>query len=128
MNTDLFGQPLPDPPAPATDEVPDRVSNDIDEVAAVLRLADRDGYSVVGLRHYQVWRHLTNFVVEPVCRHEADTVRQLLDAGWLTLGATQSYDNPHGAEVSARPVHIPLRTRHWMARQADYKQLRGARR
>ncbi len=122
MNTDLFGQPLPDPLLPtASDPVPDRRTNSIDEVLTVLGIACSDGYAVVGARH-QVWRCLSDPLIEPVPRHEADTVRQLLDTGWLTLGGTHIYEH-HSADVTARSVLIPQRVRHWMLRQNNYKQL-----
>lgn len=101
---DLFGAELP--PAP----VPYQVTNDIDEVHAVLRIAGSDGYTVSGRRGDRIWRLTGPGQVLPVPRHEADTVRQLIDQQWLHIGGTHHYH--HGAEdVNGRSVLVPKSTK-----------------
>lgn len=121
MATDLFGASIPDQQPPTGDEVPDRITNNIDEVVAVLRLAAREGYAVVGARQ-QVWRRRIDPVVEPVPRHEADTVRQLLDAGWLTLGGAHRYEH-RDLDLAGHSVLVPRRSRQWLQRWDSRKRL-----
>ncbi|MGH3607973.1 MAG: hypothetical protein ACRDRD_07780 [Pseudonocardiaceae bacterium] len=122
MSTDLFGQQIPDPRPPATDEAPDRVTNSVEEVLGVLRLAcSEESYIVVGARQ-QIWRRLTDPMITPVPRYEADAVRQLLDAGWLILGGTHTYEH-HCADVIGRSVLVPKRSRAWLLRWDNYQRL-----
>lgn len=121
VSADLFGERIPDQQPPTTDDVPDQVTNDIDEVVAVLRLAGSERYSVVGARQ-QVWRCLAGPVIEPVARYEADIVRQLLDVGWLTVGGVHVYEY-QGGDVAGRAVLVPKWARQWLSRWDSRKPL-----
>lgn len=121
MSTDLFGSSIPEQPATG-EATPDRITNDIEEVVTVLRLAAREGYAVVGGARQQVWRLRIDPVVEPVPRHEADTVRQLLDAGWLTLGGAHRYEH-RDLDLGGHSVLVPRRSRQWLQRWDSRKRL-----
>ncbi|MGH3829475.1 MAG: hypothetical protein ACRDRS_03330 [Pseudonocardiaceae bacterium] len=121
MSTDLFGQPHPEPP-PTPNGVPDRVTNDIEDVVTVLRLAQNEEYVALGAREY-LWRCLTGWEIEPVAHHQADIVRQLLDAGWLTMGrATHTYKH-QGVEVTGRVVLVLTCAQRWLSRWDSHKPL-----
>lgn len=121
MSTDLFGHQIPDQRSTDPQEVPDRVTNNIDEVVTVLRIASTDGYAVIGARQ-RIWRLVSQDGIELVPRYEADMVRQLLNAGWLTLGGTHGYDQ-QGTEVAGRSLLVPKRSRQWLTRWDSRKHL-----
>lgn len=108
VNTDLFGGEVPEDTTLSY-----RVTNDIDEVHAVLRIAHIEGYAVSGRRCEEVWRQSGHRELTAVPAHEADTVRQLLDHGWLQAsGQRQCYYHREGPDdVEASAVLVPASTR-----------------
>lgn len=98
-------------------------SNDIDLMAGIIRAAAEPGYMLVGPtdRVFRVEpgdRHS----VEPAPRYEQDAVRQLLDAGLLTIGGahTVTYGDRTGP---AHSVLIPKATRAMAARWDNLRPL-----
>ncbi len=114
VSTDLFGEPITERQPPTTGKVPGRITNDIDELVAVLRLACGEEYAVVGALQ-QVWRCLSGPWIEPAARYEADIVHQLLDVRWLTVGRIQLYEH-QGGDVAGRAVLVPKSAHQWLAR------------
>lgn len=103
-NVDLFGNEIPD----AT--LVYRANNDFEDCQAVLRIARDDGYTVSGRHCDRIWRREGPTEVVPVPRHEADTVRQLIDTGLLEIGGHHEYR--HGTEaVHGKSVLVPKATR-----------------
>jgi hypothetical protein len=117
----LFGDPatIPDP-----DQRRRGIdTNDVDLVAGIIRVAADPGYMLVGPTD-RVFRVEPGdaHTVEPVPRYEQDAVRQLLDAGHLTIGGahTVTYGDRTGP---AHSVLIPKATRAMAARWAHLRPL-----
>jgi hypothetical protein len=117
----LFGDP-------ATVEVPAQQrraisSNDLDLMAGIIKTAADPGYMLVGPAD-RVFRSEPGdqHSAEPVPRYEQDAVRQLLDAGHLTIGGahTVTYGDRTGP---AHSVLIPKVTRAMAARWAHLRPL-----
>lgn len=118
----LFG---PQQPIPAQRR-PQTTINDPELVAAVIRTATDPGYVLIGPAERVFLRESgatgRGAPVEPVPSYERDTVRQLLDAGHLTVGGTHIV-RYGGREGPARSVLVPKATRNMVARWANLRPL-----
>ncbi|MGH3937562.1 MAG: DUF2493 domain-containing protein [Pseudonocardiaceae bacterium] len=117
-NTDLFGTAVPD------DTLSYQPTNDPEEVHAVLKIAHSDGYAVTGRRCEQIWRREPGNHIVAVPRHEADTVRQLIDYQWLHLGGGHRYQDK-GEELYGRAVLVPKTTKQKLKYWEGLKVTRG---
>jgi hypothetical protein len=109
--TDLFGNPV-EPLAPRS--TPRPKVNDMELIERVLREATDPGFMVVGIRE-DVYRRITDDVVEKVSSDVDFAVHQLIEAKWPEIGGTHHvrYDRYTGP---ARSVLVPRK-----AKQASYR-------
>lgn len=120
MSVDLFGNETPQ------DTLTYQVTNDPDQVQAVLRIAHTDGYAVTGRRCEQIWRLTGHREVAAVPGYEAETVRQLIDHGWLQIGGSHQYYHRDGPDdVDANAVLVPTSTRKKLTYWAGLRTGRG---
>jgi hypothetical protein len=113
-DTDLFGNPLDAGDGPRPPRVP---LNDMSLIEKVLQIAETTGYVLVGASE-RVYHLVGRGQIEIAPLHEADAVHQLLDAQWLTKGATHTYtcrgDTGPGNSVLV-PRSTKFKSSHWRA-------------
>ncbi|SDY71944.1 hypothetical protein SAMN05216215_103365 [Saccharopolyspora shandongensis] len=104
--TDLFGNPIA-PLKPR--EAPRPPVNDMELVERILREASSVGFVVVGVRE-DVYRRVTDDLVEKASSDVDAAVHQLIDAKWLEVGGTHTvrYDRYSGP---ARSVLVPRKSK-----------------
>ncbi|HEX3782665.1 MAG TPA: hypothetical protein VHX38_23605 [Pseudonocardiaceae bacterium] len=111
--TDLFGNPV-EPTAPRKPSPPRHVTNDLDLIESVVKVARADGYVVTGLNN-RVYRiegiQGGTYEVATVPVYEADAVAQLIDLGVLTVGGAHACRYRNNRESTCHAVLIPAATR-----------------
>lgn len=117
----LFGRQEP-LPTPRTHR---HTTNDLDLVAAVVRLAADPGYVLIGPSE-RVYRRdpTTKGAVEAVPAYEQEAVTQLLASGHLSIGGTHRVHHG-GREGAASSVLVPKTTRAMVRRWAALQPIHG---
>ena len=121
QDTDLFGNPVaPGPPSRPVKSRP--VTNNMDLVEHVLKVACQDGYALVGTadRVYRVGTSDRTGTVEiiAVSPEEANAVHQLIANKDLVAGGRHRYRYRNHREGYGRSVLVPMATKNKAARWA----------
>lgn len=124
-DTDLFGGTVESGSGGRSRRKSRRVVNDMAAVESVLAVAcDEGGYAVAGVAH-RVYRVRSGGELEPVPAVDADTVAQLIEAGWLTVGGQHEYCWRNHREGYGHSVLVPRKTRDTWARWKNLTRPEG---
>lgn len=120
-DTDLFGNPTGSVPTPNRTK-PRPVTNDMDLIERVLKVACNEGYALLGRteRVYRVGARDAHgaYEVTAVSPEEANAVHQLITVNDVKVGGQHLYRYRNAREAYGRALLVPRQTQNKAARWA----------